>query len=469
MNAHNEQLGYVPGELDRTAPARIFLQIDTDGSNARRDEPWASCYDVTWHEEPCGGLEIQYVRADLAQGFTAGDIADQGARQFAAGYAAAKVVVTRDDDGEIIMVKQGNTIIASTCHAGGKPAAAQEAVVEYKGRRLSPEGTRECWGVLVKGVEELPRGTMLYAAPVAAQPTPAAAQEAVAWYYGFADTGEAGPVTFGGNPGAEAIEWAERHGHTLHYLYAAPVAAAPAVTDPVAAYERELAAGATHEHALHAICTPAAPANDLHAHLLHMLGAKDHEDAGRIIGELHAATMRNPAAPGIDLRQFREAVEAQYDLVAMKWRGDSAADKQLAEAAGRRDRLLALIDASPKGERVSNSDELAFAARGFLSASFPPSAEESTLAMRETYSYWHRRLLRAAGGAMDYEQATDTAADSPKGGSEAEDEDGMPVGYADWYNNRFFGMTVDTERDHWCESAWRAALRAQAGDAEVQP
>ena len=40
---------------------------------------------------------------------------------------------------------------------------------------------------------------------------------------------------------------------------AAPVAAAPVVTDPVAAYERELAAGATHEHALHAICTPAAP------------------------------------------------------------------------------------------------------------------------------------------------------------------------------------------------------------------
>ena len=48
----------------------------------------------------------------------------------------------------------------------------------------------------------------------------------VAWFYGFSDTGEAGPVTFGGNPGAEAIAWAERHGHTLHYLYAAPPAQA---------------------------------------------------------------------------------------------------------------------------------------------------------------------------------------------------------------------------------------------------
>lgn len=50
--------------------------------------------------------------------------------------------------------------------------------------------------------------------------------EPVAWYYGFSDTGEAGPVTFGGNPGAEAIAWAERHGHTLHYLYAAQPAQA---------------------------------------------------------------------------------------------------------------------------------------------------------------------------------------------------------------------------------------------------
>lgn len=48
--------------------------------------------------------------------------------------------------------------------------AAQEAVVTYCGRRLTPEGTRECWGYLSYDVEDLPRGTKLYAAPVAAAP-----------------------------------------------------------------------------------------------------------------------------------------------------------------------------------------------------------------------------------------------------------------------------------------------------------
>lgn len=39
-----------------------------------------------------------------------------------------------------------------------------------------------------------------------------------------------------------------------------------------------------------------------------------------------------------------------------------------------------------------------------------------------------------------------------------EDEDGMPVGYADWYNSRYAGTVVDTQRDHACEAAWRAAI-----------
>jgi len=52
-------------------------------------------------------------------------------------------------------------------------------------------------------------------------------------------------------------------------LPAASTPAAPAAVDPVAAYERELAAGATHEHALHAICTPAAPGIDLTKFLPH--------------------------------------------------------------------------------------------------------------------------------------------------------------------------------------------------------
>jgi hypothetical protein len=44
--------------------------------------------------------------------------------------AAAPVSVTRDADGEIVMVKQGDTIIASTCHAGGKANAAPE--IDYR-------------------------------------------------------------------------------------------------------------------------------------------------------------------------------------------------------------------------------------------------------------------------------------------------------------------------------------------------
>lgn len=47
---------------------------------------------------------------------------------------------------------------------------------------------------------------------------------------------------------------------------------------------------------LYAAPVTASPADHLHAHLLHMLGAKDHEDAGRIIGQLHAATLRTPSA-----------------------------------------------------------------------------------------------------------------------------------------------------------------------------
>lgn len=82
-------------------------------------------------------------------------------------------------------------------------------------------------------------------------------------------------------------------------------------------------------------------------------------------------------------------------------------------------------DAIPKGgERVSIPDDLAVSIRGFLSASFLPSAAESTPEMRQTYSYWQRRLLRAGGGAMDYDEATGAAkaaADSPKGGSDAKD------------------------------------------------
>lgn len=62
----SEKLGYMPGELDATAPKVIWLQIDTGSDNAMRDEPWPGADGVTWQDESIGGLEIQYVRADLA-------------------------------------------------------------------------------------------------------------------------------------------------------------------------------------------------------------------------------------------------------------------------------------------------------------------------------------------------------------------------------------------------------------------
>lgn len=59
-------LDYEPGELDRTAPERIWLQIDTDGGKGDRNEPWPGADDVTWQDTEIGGLEIQYVRTDIA-------------------------------------------------------------------------------------------------------------------------------------------------------------------------------------------------------------------------------------------------------------------------------------------------------------------------------------------------------------------------------------------------------------------
>ena len=59
-------LDYVPGKLDHTAPPRIWLQIDTSAYNSERWQPWGGAEGVSWHHESIGGLEIQYVRADLA-------------------------------------------------------------------------------------------------------------------------------------------------------------------------------------------------------------------------------------------------------------------------------------------------------------------------------------------------------------------------------------------------------------------
>ena len=139
---------------------------------------------------------------------------------------------------------------------------------------------------------------------------PAAAQEAVA----YLDIGSGGYLDIGSDLPEEQLLALPNGRHALGIIgtygidgyVSVPVTAAPAVTDPVAAYERELAAGATHEHALHAICTP--------------------------------------AAPWIDLREFGIALIYAVDVLR------SASGIANAKAADKLDRLIELIDASPKGD-----------------------------------------------------------------------------------------------------------------------
>lgn len=54
-------------ELDRTAPERIWLQVDTDGDPEDRSDTFPRNGEQTWCEESIGGQEVEYVRADLAQ------------------------------------------------------------------------------------------------------------------------------------------------------------------------------------------------------------------------------------------------------------------------------------------------------------------------------------------------------------------------------------------------------------------
>lgn len=53
--------------LTKTAPKRIWLQVDVGASGDDRSEPFPPGDDgVTWYSEELGGLEVEYVRADVA-------------------------------------------------------------------------------------------------------------------------------------------------------------------------------------------------------------------------------------------------------------------------------------------------------------------------------------------------------------------------------------------------------------------
>jgi len=86
----------VPGELDKTAPEIIWLQIDTSESNKERDELWPGDDGVTWCSESIGGIEIQYVRADL--------YTDMAKRLEAADALLSKVVTPYYDSAERIQL-----------------------------------------------------------------------------------------------------------------------------------------------------------------------------------------------------------------------------------------------------------------------------------------------------------------------------------------------------------------------------
>ncbi|AVO24267.1 hypothetical protein [Xanthomonas phage XPV2] len=55
--------------LDREAPETIYLQVDIDADATARDVPFPHAVDgVTWSDEPIGGLEVRYIRADFCAG-----------------------------------------------------------------------------------------------------------------------------------------------------------------------------------------------------------------------------------------------------------------------------------------------------------------------------------------------------------------------------------------------------------------
>lgn len=101
---------------------------------AQRDELAAAAAQeaVAWQRRYIGAtrgnrpVEWHTITKDEFEATKAGKWADRyEVREiYAAPVTAAPVTVTRDADGEIVMVKQGDTIIASTCHAGGKAPAA---------------------------------------------------------------------------------------------------------------------------------------------------------------------------------------------------------------------------------------------------------------------------------------------------------------------------------------------------------
>jgi len=191
--------------------------------------------------------------------------------------------------------------------------------------------------------------------------------------------------------------------HARQVLKAAPVAAAP--TD--------------EDYSVVRASTTAAPV-DLHAHLLHMLGAKDHEDAGRIIGELHAASMSTPAAPGIDSEQFRELKDKCQRIQENRdfWHG--VAEKLREELFEAREKFAKTMDSTPAAPGI----DLATAIRNCCEAEMADPDHPDTICINVN------ELT-----AILQQCVTDA---SPKGGS---DEASIPEPHQECYS--------DNDGDSW--------------------
>lgn len=73
----------------------------------------------------------------------------------------------RGVDGSDVTYHEQHTVCGRVITDDVSPKAQQqEPVVEFMGRRKTPEGTRECWGILLCNFMQDPAiGTMLYTAP----------------------------------------------------------------------------------------------------------------------------------------------------------------------------------------------------------------------------------------------------------------------------------------------------------------
>lgn len=121
--------GTAAGPMDLSAPPFVWLQVDTDGDNEDRSEaiPPEAWDHLSWHYESIGGQEVRYIREDLAT---------------LSAQPRGEVVITRDEDGEIVAVTRQNEdgqilkVLASTTHAGGKtqPASAPVGVEKFESR-----------------------------------------------------------------------------------------------------------------------------------------------------------------------------------------------------------------------------------------------------------------------------------------------------------------------------------------------